>query len=83
MNVRYFFVVDRIEKKDFKIVCFPTENMVSDYSDKPTKGSLFACQLNLILGLNKKEFGMCKKCYEDILKKHDLWDEEEADLDSL
>ena len=58
MNVRYFFVADEIEKKDAKIVCCPTEKMVADYSAKPTQGSLFAYQRNLILGINKEEFDM-------------------------
>ena len=40
-------------------------------------------QRRFILGLNEKEFGMCKKWDEDILKKNDVWYEEEADLDSL
>ena len=42
-NVRCFFVVDRIEKKDFKLACCPNENMIVDYSTKPTKVSLFMC----------------------------------------
>ena len=82
-NVRFFFVVDSIEKKDVKLACCPSENMTSDHNTKPTKGSLFVCQRNFILGLDEKDFGIHKKWYEDILKKHDLWDEDEADLDSL
>ena len=57
--------------------------MVTDHSTKPTRSSLLACQHILILGFNEKEFGMFKKWHEDVLKKHDLWDKEEADLDSL
>ena len=47
-------MVDLIEKKYVKIACCPTENMVADYSAKPTQGSLFAFQGNVILGLNEK-----------------------------
>ena len=57
--------------------------MVADYSTNPTQGSLFVYQLNLILGLDNKEFGMHKKWHKDITKKYDLWDENEYDLDSL
>ena len=42
-NARCFFVVHRTKKKDFKLVCCPTENRIADYSTKPTQGSLFAC----------------------------------------
>ena len=35
VNVRYFFVVDKMEKKEVKVVYCPTEKMVADYSSKP------------------------------------------------
>ena len=83
INVRYFFMADKMEKKDARMVCCPTEKMVADYSAKPTQGSLFVCQRNLILGLKENEFGSHKKWYETILKRHELWDEEEEDLDRI
>ena len=60
-NVRCFFVVDNMEKKDAKMMCCPTENMVDDYSAKPTQGILFAPQRNLILGTNEEEFSKHKE----------------------
>ena len=58
----------------------PSEKMVADYSTKPTQGSLFVCQRNLILGMDEKEFGKYKKWYEAALKRYDLWDDKEDDL---
>ena len=40
MNVRCFFVVDELEKKEVKIVHCPTDKMVANFSYKPLQGSL-------------------------------------------
>lgn len=51
MHVRYFFVVDKFKNKEAKIVHYPTEKMVADYSSKPTQEELFEFQRNTILGI--------------------------------
>ena len=57
--------------------------MIVDYSTKPAQGSLFVYSRNMILGVDEKEFGMCKEWYKAVLMKYDLWDEAENDLESL
>ena len=34
INVKCFFAVDKIEKKDARIACYPAEKIVTDYSTK-------------------------------------------------
>ena len=62
------------------MVYCPTEKMITDYSTKPTQGSLFACQRNLILGIDEKEFSMHKEWHKAVLVKYELWDDLEEDL---
>ena len=83
VNIRCFFVVDKMEKRDAKMACCPTEKMVADHSAKPTQGSLLVHQRNLILGADEKDFNAHKKWYESALKQYELWDEEEKDLGSI
>ena len=81
--VRYYFVVDKIEKKEVKIACCPTEDMVADYSNKPTQGRFFVKQRNTIQGIEINDFDMYKSWYERVSRKCDLWDNEEEDLPTI
>ena len=60
INFRFFFVVDKIKKKEVKIMCCPTEDMVVDCNRKPTQGRFFVRQRNNIQGIKPKYFKMCK-----------------------
>ena len=82
-NIRCFFVADKIEQKEVKMIYCPTEKMIADYSTKPTQGSLFVCQRNTTLGIDESEFVMCKEWCKAALVKHELWDEDESDLEGL
>ena len=83
VNVKCFFVVDKIEQKDVRMAHFPTEKIIADYSTKPTQGSLFVCQRNMILGLDEKEFAMHKEWHKAALMKYDLWNKAKNDLELL
>ena len=50
INVRYFFVVDRVKKKEVEIKYCPTEMMIADYFTKPLQGKLFHTLRRLIMG---------------------------------
>jgi hypothetical protein len=41
INIRYFFVRDRVASKEVKIEYCPTEEMLADFFTKPLQGSLF------------------------------------------
>ena len=51
VNIRYFFVKDRIEKGDIKIVYEKTEEMVADFFSKPLQGAQFEKFRAIILNL--------------------------------
>ena len=50
INVRYFFLKDRIDKNEVELKYVPTENMVSDILTKPLQGALFLRLRNILLG---------------------------------
>jgi len=41
IEIRYFFVTDRIEKNDLSVIYCPTEEMTADYLTKALQGKLF------------------------------------------
>jgi hypothetical protein len=50
INVRYFFLKDRISMNEVELKYVPTENMVSDILTKPLQGALFLRLRNILLG---------------------------------
>jgi hypothetical protein len=51
INIRYFFITERIAKKEVAIQYCPTKQMVADYFTKPLQGALFYKFRDQILGL--------------------------------
>jgi hypothetical protein len=51
INVRYYFVTDRIAKGELKMQWCPTTDMIADYMTKPLQGKLFRRFRDLIMGL--------------------------------
>ena len=41
LNIRYFFLSDRIAKKELRIEYCPTDDMLADYFSKPLQGMKF------------------------------------------
>ena len=76
-------MVDKMDKKEVTIVCCLTEEMVADHSSKRTRGRLFVKQHNTIQGIEVNDFDMHKSWHERVLRTHDLWDDEEADLPTV
>ena len=50
MNIRYFFVKDRIAKGEIKVKYCPTKLMIADCLTKPVQGRLFIELRDLLLG---------------------------------
>ena len=50
LNIRYFFIKDKVEKKEITIKYEPTEAMVADYLTKPLQGALFQKFRNRMMG---------------------------------
>jgi hypothetical protein len=41
INIRYFFITDRVRKEEVSVVWCPTGDMIGDYATKPLQGALF------------------------------------------
>ena len=50
MNVRYFFIADRVKSKEIRIEYCPTGIMVADYFTKPLQGLIFRQLRAMIMG---------------------------------
>ena len=57
VNVRYFFVVDKMEKKEVSMECCPKDRMIVDYSAKPTQGTAFKLHRITTMGISEEEYG--------------------------
>ena len=53
-----FFVAHKIHKREAKIAFYPAEDMLEDFSTKPTQGSLFVRQRNALQVIDEKYFLM-------------------------
>ena len=51
INIRYFFITDRVKKGDVSVVWCPTGDMIADYATKPLQGSLFKKFRDQIMGV--------------------------------
>ena len=52
INVRYFFIKDKVDQGDIEIIYCPTGDMVGDFFTKPLRGSQFQNFRERILGLS-------------------------------
>lgn len=51
INMRYFFITDRIAKGEMSVAWCPTEDMTGDFHTKPVQGALFTKFRDLIMGV--------------------------------
>ena len=51
INIRYFFVTDRVKSKEINIKYCPTGEMVGDFFTKPLQGAKFQQFRNAILNI--------------------------------
>ena len=50
IHIRYFFVKDRIQKKELRVEYCPSHLMLADYFTKPLQGKLLTTMRNVIMG---------------------------------
>ncbi len=50
INIRYFFITDRVNMKEVEIEWCPTKEMVADFMTKPLQGRHFRRLRDLIMG---------------------------------
>jgi hypothetical protein len=51
INIRYFFITDRVSKGEVSIEWCPTADMVADFATKPLQGALFKKFRDQIMGV--------------------------------
>ncbi len=51
INIRYFFITDRVNMKEVEIKWCPTKGMVADFMTKPLQGSHCRRFRDLIMGM--------------------------------
>ncbi len=51
INIRYFFITDRVNMKEVEIKWCPTKDMVADFMTKPLQGSHFRRLHDFIMGM--------------------------------
>jgi hypothetical protein len=51
INIRYFFVTDRIENKELRVEYCPTGSMLADFFTKPLQGGLFMKFRDQVMGV--------------------------------
>ena len=56
INIRYFFLKDRVDKNEISIVHCPTEYMIADFFTKPLQGAKFIEFRDIIMGQTLNEY---------------------------
>jgi hypothetical protein len=51
INIRYFFITDRVKKEEVSVVWCPTGDMIEDFETKPLQGDLFRKFRDQIMGV--------------------------------
>ena len=64
IDIRYFFITDRIEKGEVKVKHCSTENMLADFFTKPLQGSMFTRCRDIIMNSNKNSTAATVKVTE-------------------
>ncbi len=55
INIRYFFIKDRISQKELKVVYCPTEEMRADINTKPLQGKAFYYHRDFIMNIQEDD----------------------------
>ena len=65
INIRYFYITDKIKSGDVVVVYHPTGKMVGYFLTKPINGSLFKNHRNAIMGVDDDTIEYYKMNYEN------------------
>jgi hypothetical protein len=72
IHIRYYFITDRIQRKEFKVMYCPTEEMIADFFTKPLQGAQFYKFRNAVLGIRTEDEDSYKQEYLKILEQYSL-----------
>ena len=72
IDVWCFFITDRIQSEELKVVCCPTDEMVADFFIKPLQGHKLKKFMNMIMNIpDKEEISQKKKLNKRTHKSND------------
>jgi hypothetical protein len=56
INIRYFYITDKIRDGTVVVTYCPTKEMILDYFTKPLQGFLFRQHRNAIIGVSQADY---------------------------
>ena len=60
INIRYFFITDKVKSGEVDIEYMPTGEMIGDYFTKPLQGALFQKMRDQIQGIDMNDLQLYK-----------------------
>jgi hypothetical protein len=76
IHICYYFITDRIKRKEFKVMYCPTGEMIADFFTKPLQGAQFYKFRDAILGIKAEDEESYKQEYLKILEQYGLLEKE-------
>ena len=65
-------MVDKMEKKEVRMVHCPADKMIEGYITKPTQGTTFKLHRNTIMGISEDEDDAHKGRHKEVLPRYEL-----------
>ena len=78
-----FFALDKMNGNEVRITCYPTDEIVADFSSKLLQGKLFNVHCIIMLGVSVEDYNLHKQQHEEALEQHILQSELKNNLDKL
>ena len=81
INIRYFFITDKVQNGEIDIEYMPTGKLIADYFTKPLQGNLFQKMRDRIQEIDMNHLQFYKQQYDkamaskasSILKQYNMW----------
>ena len=78
IKTKYFFVNEKVQNDELKIVYCPTKNMIGDFFTKPLQGTLFITHRDASLGIKAENYLLYLKQYIEFTQQRKLADNDES-----
>ena len=72
VQIKYFFVTDKIKNDEMKVIYCPTKEMIADFYTKPLQGMLFKVHRNAIQGINDDDMPLYLKQYAESIESKNI-----------
>ena len=72
VQIKYFFVTDRIKNDELKVIYCPTKEMVGDFYTKPLQETLFKVSRNAIQGISNEDMPLYLNQYAEYIKSKNI-----------